>query len=83
MKNVKNCILRFDKEDYPDKEKLLNTISQMLDYFESDEVLASLDSNMRNTMCKGLVIEVNYPIDYKVIPQLNYQEFLRLSDLPF
>ena len=83
MKNMKSCVLRFDRNDYPDKEKLLTTISKMLDLFDSDEMLSSMNTDLENPMCKNVVIEINYPKGYNFIPQLDYQEFLRLSDLPF
>lgn len=83
MKNTKSCILRFDSVDYPDKEKLLGTISKMLDLFESDEMGTSMNSDLKNPMYKNIVVEINYPLGYNIIPQLDYQEFLRLSDLPF
>lgn len=83
MKEDKTFVIRFDRLDYPDNEKFFETIRRMVELFDSEEVKDSMHSDLSNPLYQRIVVEINYPYGYNVIPEVDYQKFLRLSDLPF
>lgn len=83
MKNEKNFVLRFDRLDFPNKQVFIKTIEKMVDIFDSPEMKESMNKDLSNPLCKGIVVEVNYPYGYSINREIDYHEILRISDLPF
>lgn len=83
MKNEKTLVLRFDRVDYPNKQKFMKTIEKMLDVFDSPKMIQSMGSDLSNPLCKRIIVEINYPYGYSINREVDYQELLRISDLPF